>query len=198
MSSVAFSVSCRTFELRNAQFDADPKTLTVDADADVAFEWSGGHDVWLLDEDGYEGCAFSGGSYLGGSSGVVAAGPAAGETLYFSCSVGSHCSQGQKIAITGAAADDDADSTSWYFKKSATASRGRERLWVGHRRGIVVLRRSKNTCEKYVSKKSKNCKKKDEFKVKAEARRRRPAALVRRAYQLVGRLPGDLRRRVRG
>ena len=101
----------------NAQFDADPKTLTVDADADVAFEWSGGHDVWLLDEDGYEGCAFSGGSYLGGSSGVVAAGPAAGETLYFSCSVGSHCCQGQKIAITGAAADDDADSTSWYYKK---------------------------------------------------------------------------------
>ena len=36
------------------------------------------------------------------------------------------------------------DSTSWYYKKS------------------------KETCSDYVSKKSKNCKKKDEFKVKAE------------------------------
>ncbi|EGB06349.1 hypothetical protein AURANDRAFT_65750 [Aureococcus anophagefferens] len=40
--------------------------------------------------------------------------------------------------------DDCADSTSWYYKKS------------------------KDTCSDYVTKKSKNCKKKDEFKVKAE------------------------------
>ena len=37
-----------------------------------------------------------------------------------------------------------ADSTTWYYKKA------------------------KNTCEAYVAKKTKNCKKKDEFKVKAE------------------------------
>ena len=51
------------------------------------------------------------------------------------------------LAAAGAAASllsDCADSTSWYYEDRA------------------------KTCEAYVSKKSKNCKKKDEFKVKGE------------------------------
>ena len=70
----------------NAQFSADPKTTTVDADADLVFSWSGGHDVWIMaDEFSYEECDFSGGTNLGSSSGVeVSAQP--GETVYYSCS----------------------------------------------------------------------------------------------------------------
>ena len=71
----------------NAQFSADPKTTTVDADADLIFSWTGGHDVWIMaDEFSYEECDFTGGTFLGDSSGVeVSAQP--GETVYYSCGV---------------------------------------------------------------------------------------------------------------
>ncbi|KAH8071440.1 FK506 binding protein [Aureococcus anophagefferens] len=113
----------------NAQFSADPKTTTVDADADLVFSWSGGHDVWIMaDEFSYEECDFSGGTNLGSS-------------------VGSHCAAGQKVAVTWesasgaapaptagpapsptAAAVSCADDESWY-KKNAPA---KDCAWVAN------------------------------------------------------------------
>ena len=84
----------------NAQFSADPKTTTVADDADLVFSWTGGHDVWeMADEAAYDACDFSGGTDLGSSSGVAVSAQA-GETVYYSCSVGSHCASGQKVAVT--------------------------------------------------------------------------------------------------
>ena len=60
--------------------------------------------------------------------------------------------------------DDCADSTSWYC-----AFRRRPLFFFRATRfPSLVDKKSKDTCSDYVTKKSKNCKKKDEFKVKAE------------------------------
>ena len=89
-----------------AQFSADPKTLSVAEDADVEFTWSGGHDLWLMaDETAYDNCDFTDGTKIGESSPITVA-AAAGETLYYSCSVGSHCTSGQKVAVTWDADDE--------------------------------------------------------------------------------------------
>ena len=59
--------------------------------------------------------------------------------------------------------DDCADSTSWYC-----AFRRRPLFFFRATRfPSLVDKKSKDTCSDYVTKKSKNCKKKDEFKVKA-------------------------------
>ena len=64
-----------------------------------------------------------------------------------------------------------ADSTSWYFKKTknscerCAASRRLSR--DGHRQNVVIVARDR----RYVTKKSKNCKKKDEFKADAGVER---------------------------
>ena len=83
-----------------AAFGADPKTLAAAAGAAVVFSWTGNHDVQeMADAAAFEACDFSGATYLGDATGVEVAGASSG-TKYYSCSVGSHCDYGQKVAVT--------------------------------------------------------------------------------------------------
>ena len=91
-----------------AQITANPKSSTFPATDAVVFEWTGTHNVQLMaDEASWTACDFTGALDLGSVSGVTATG-AAGDTAYYASSVGKNCTNGRKIAITWAAADDDA------------------------------------------------------------------------------------------
>jgi len=88
------------------QFDASPKTLTVSAGDSVNIFWDYYHDVkQLVDETAFDSCDFTGSNFKAtasnGGSVVIQPG-AAGTTEYFACSVPTHCSSGQKVAITWA------------------------------------------------------------------------------------------------
>ena len=70
--------------------------------ARVMFRWDGGHDVYLMDsEEAYNSCDFSSATKLGLSSPVSYTIPsdASLTPIYFACSVGSHCSNGQRLAV---------------------------------------------------------------------------------------------------
>ena len=90
----------------NAQFGVQDKSMTIPAGDgnSVVFSWQGFHDVMQLsDEDAFDLCNFQGSMTMGGrrngGTAVVTAGTA-GTTEYFACSVGRHCTFGQKVAIT--------------------------------------------------------------------------------------------------
>merc|ERR1711871_1936625 len=70
--------------------------------ARVTFRWNGGHDVYLMEsEEAYDSCDFSSATKLGLSSPVSYTIPSDSDLtpVYFACSVGSHCSNGQKLAV---------------------------------------------------------------------------------------------------
>ena len=69
----------------------------------LRFTWAGGHDVVLMaNEEALSTCDFADSTALGSASGVehtLSTLPA-----YFACSVGPHCSSGQRLSVTAAAA----------------------------------------------------------------------------------------------
>lgn len=74
---------------------------SFDAGTRLQFEWSGSHNVYLLpSEAAYNSCDFSGATLLGSSSPLTYDIPTSTNTsLYFACSVGSHCNSGQKLEV---------------------------------------------------------------------------------------------------
>jgi len=68
---------------------------------------SGGHNVYAMaSANDFASCVFTGGTNLGASSPVAYTVPSdavEGSVLYFGCEVDSHCSSGQKLAVTIAA-----------------------------------------------------------------------------------------------
>ena len=89
-----------------AQFGVQDKSMTIPAgeNSNVVFSWEGYHDVMQLsDADAFDLCNFQGSTKMRGPSNggtaVITAGTA-NTTEYFACSVGRHCSFGQKVAIT--------------------------------------------------------------------------------------------------
>ena len=80
---------------------ADARAKTAAVGDSMRFEWSGYHNVYqMADEAAFNNCDFSGATNLGDSSPVeitITELPA-----YFACSVGSHCANGQKLAVTAA------------------------------------------------------------------------------------------------
>jgi len=89
--------------------------VTVDPSNDVAstitFKWSFTHNVYEMpSEAAMNSCDFSGAKEIAGSSSggsVTVDAPAAGETKYYACEVGSHCNAGQRVAITSEGAPVD-------------------------------------------------------------------------------------------
>merc|ERR1711957_84743 len=93
----------------NAQFTASDKSSTFKGE--VQFNWIGGHNVYeMADKDAYDACSFAGAKNLGDTS-PVAVSADVGKTKYYSCDVGSHCSYGQKVAITWTDVATDADTS---------------------------------------------------------------------------------------
>ena len=85
----------------------DPQTMTVAAGSTVTFTWSSTHNVYEVpDATALDNCDWSSGTLVASSSvqTVDVAAPDTPKTRYFVCTVGSHCTMGQKIAITWAAA----------------------------------------------------------------------------------------------
>lgn len=90
---------------------SDPKQYTVDSGTILVFYYDQSHDVWsMITSAAFDSCSFGSALLLAGSnygsptpaSGVnnkyevVVTGP---KTLYFACSVSSHCLNGQKITV---------------------------------------------------------------------------------------------------
>jgi len=103
-----------------AQFSVSDKTTAVDAHRRLVFAWTGDHNVeQMASRDHWEACDFAGARLVSNASGAVAAG-AAGSTSFYACSVGKHCTFGQKVAVDWTqpvpAPTACADRDDWYKK----------------------------------------------------------------------------------
>jgi len=82
-----------------------PRLETIEASpgAKIEFEWSGSHDVFLMASTGAaESCDFSGATNLGSTSPIsytIPSTTSTPSTIVFSCSVGGHCANGQKLTV---------------------------------------------------------------------------------------------------
>ena len=77
--------------------------MTAAVGDSLLFQWSGypSHNVYrMADEAAFNNCDFSGATNLGDSSPVEIT--ITELPVYFACSVGSHCANGQKLAVTAA------------------------------------------------------------------------------------------------
>ena len=78
-------------------------TLSATEGETVTFTWTDSHDVWLMaDETHYNNCDWDGATEIHSTSVKTGDVSGLGETKFFSCSVVSHCKDGQKVAITWA------------------------------------------------------------------------------------------------
>ncbi|KAH8056776.1 hypothetical protein JL721_9894 [Aureococcus anophagefferens] len=103
-----------------AQFSVSDKTTAVDAHRRLVFAWTGDHNVeQMASRDHWEACDFAGARLVSNASGAVAVG-AAGSTSFYACSVGKHCTFGQKVAVDWTqpvpAPTACADRDDWYKK----------------------------------------------------------------------------------
>lgn len=65
----------------------------------LSIEWTGNHDVYqMASRDKFAACDFSGATMLGATSPVLFEVPA-NAAVFLACSVGSHCRDGQKLAL---------------------------------------------------------------------------------------------------
>ena len=81
----------------------DPQTLSVSAGTTVTFTWSSTHNVHEVPgATAFDNCDFSSGTEVASTAvqTVDVAAPDTPTIRYFVCTVGSHCTSGQKIAIT--------------------------------------------------------------------------------------------------
>ena len=88
-----------------------PVTVDPATDETITFKWSFTHNVYEMPSAAaMDSCDFSGAKEIAGSSSggsVTVDAPAAGETKYYACEVGSHCNAGQRVAITSEGAPVD-------------------------------------------------------------------------------------------
>ena len=83
------------------------QALSAAAGDTVTFTWSSTHDVVLIDdEDDYDDCTASAMTSPGSGydsspySYSLSSSLSAGDKVYFTCSVGSHCDYNQKLTVT--------------------------------------------------------------------------------------------------
>ena len=72
---------------------------------EIEFSWTGSHNVYhMKDKAAFEACKFDGSHVIGASSpSKYKVTGSAGTVHFFACQVGSHCTRGQKLAVTIAA-----------------------------------------------------------------------------------------------
>merc|ERR1711957_596734 len=80
--------------------DASARTKTVTTGDTLHFMWTGSHNVYqMASETAFNDCDFTGATSKGSISPVSVPLSGAGP-WYFACSVGAHCTNGQKLAVT--------------------------------------------------------------------------------------------------
>merc|ERR1712166_893772 len=80
--------------------DASARTKTVTTGDTLHFMWTGSHNVYqMASETAFNDCDFTGATDKGSTSPVSVPLSGAGP-WYFACSVGAHCTNGQKLAVT--------------------------------------------------------------------------------------------------
>ena len=87
------------------------ENLAVEVGDEVAFVWSGNHDLWKLkDKTAHDNCDFDGATKLEGSFSSLKNLQAG--TTYYACAVGSgaHCQNSQKITVIATEAEPSNDS----------------------------------------------------------------------------------------
>ena len=85
---------------------AEDQALSVPSITDLEFTWTGAHNVYRMkDKAAYDTCKFDTATMLGDKSGTMFLIQGNnGDVFYFACQVADHCSKGQKLAVTIAAA----------------------------------------------------------------------------------------------
>ena len=85
---------------------AEDQALSVPSMTDLEFTWPGNHNVYRMkDKAAYDTCKFDTATMLGDKSGTkYHIHGNNGDVFYFACQVSTHCAQGQKLAVTIAAA----------------------------------------------------------------------------------------------
>jgi hypothetical protein len=85
---------------------AEDQALSVPSMTDLEFTWTGAHNVnRMKDKAAYDNCKFDTATMLGDKSGTTFLIQGNnGDVFYFACQVADHCSKGQKLAVTIAAA----------------------------------------------------------------------------------------------
>merc|ERR1712187_959412 len=82
------------------------QAVSVELDDEVQFTWSNTHDVWkMADEAAYDACNFAGATLVGDGTSpdsitFSTANYNLGDVIYFSCSIGAHCNDNQKLTVT--------------------------------------------------------------------------------------------------
>jgi len=102
---------------------AEDQVLSVADGDEIEFTWTGGHNVYLMkDKTAFDSCLWDGSTLIGDTSGAkrVISG-SDGTVQYFACKVGSHCTSGQKLAVTIGATTAGADGHD-HSHEDATAS----------------------------------------------------------------------------
>merc|ERR1711865_359684 len=81
--------------------DPSARQMPAACGSRISFEWSGAHNVYSFPSStAFEACDFSGATLIGQQSPVMFdIDDSVTGTLYFGCSVSSHCSMGQKVAL---------------------------------------------------------------------------------------------------
>ena len=100
---VLATAAAATVDWESMHPSSGTNTLSATAGEAVAFSWTDMHDVWLMaSETAYDSCNFTGATETHSISVRTGDVSGLGETKFFSCSVVSHCKDGQKVAITWA------------------------------------------------------------------------------------------------
>ena len=82
--------------------DATARSKNAHVGDTLHFMWEGNHDVHVMaSKAAFDSCDFTGATNLGAVSPIAY--PLTALPTYFSCSVGSHCAGGQKLAVTAGA-----------------------------------------------------------------------------------------------
>ena len=100
---LATAAAAKTVDWESMHPSSSANTKSADAGETVTFNWDETHDVWLMpDEAAYNSCTFTNAVEIHSTSVKTGDVSGLGETKFFSCSVVSHCKDGQRIAITWA------------------------------------------------------------------------------------------------
>merc|ERR1740115_538978 len=128
---VALLVSSAGSEKVTRDWSGDWKTDHVYAkvaSSTYTFEWTGNHDVKKFpDKASYDACDFSKAVLIGATSPQTVNFPAADKMEFYACSIGSHCTNNQKVMLHGQDSSKTHDHTDGHHEASTDGSPSFER-----------------------------------------------------------------------
>ena len=83
--------------------NANARSMTAELGTTLVFEWTGRHNVYeMASKEAFEKCDFTNAKMLGDTSPLKVTIDKV--PVYYACEIGSHCSEGQKLAVTSSGA----------------------------------------------------------------------------------------------